>query len=64
MILIKQASVNDIPVIEDILLDVVNWLNSTGNSLWIKEQVSWQGLSASMKGAYGGNTIQRFTHVK
>lgn len=36
---------NDIPVIENILLDVVNWLNSTGNSLWTQEQVSWQSLS-------------------
>ncbi|NLG88583.1 MAG: GNAT family N-acetyltransferase [Clostridiaceae bacterium] len=45
MITIRRASVNDIPVIEDILLDVVNWLDSTGNSLWTKEQISWQGLS-------------------
>lgn len=45
MITIKQASADDIPVIEDILLDAVNWLDSTGNSLWTKEQVSWQRLS-------------------
>lgn len=45
MITIRRASVNDIPVIEDILLDVVNWLDSTGNSLWTQEQVSWQRLS-------------------
>lgn len=45
MITIEQASVDDIPVIEDILLDVVNWLDSTGNSLWTQEQVSWQRLS-------------------
>jgi len=45
VITIKQASGEDIPVIEDILLDVVNWLDSTGNSLWTKEQVSWQRLS-------------------
>ena len=45
MITIKQASKDDIPVIEDILLDVANWLDSTGNSLWTKEQVSWHGLS-------------------
>jgi len=45
MIEIRKASEADIPVIEDILLDVVNWLDSTGNSLWTKEQVSWKRLS-------------------
>lgn len=45
MVTIRKASVDDIPVIENILLDVVNWLDSTGKSLWTKEQVSWQGLS-------------------
>lgn len=45
MISIRQASADDTPVIEDILLEVANWLDSTGNSLWTKEQVSWQGLS-------------------
>jgi len=45
MITIRQASIDDIPVIEDILLDAANWLESTGKSLWTKEQVSWQGLS-------------------
>jgi GNAT superfamily N-acetyltransferase len=45
MIAIRQASVDDIPSIEEIFLDVVNWLDSTGKPLWTKEQVSWQGLS-------------------
>lgn len=45
MIAIRQASKDDIPVIEGILLDAVNWLDSTGNSLWTKEQVTWAGLS-------------------
>jgi len=45
MITIRQASSEDIPVIEGILLDAVNWLDSIGNSLWTKKQVSWQGLS-------------------
>lgn len=45
VITIKQASAEDIPVIENILLDAVNWLDSTGNSLWTKEQVSWRGLA-------------------
>ncbi|HHV59068.1 MAG TPA: GNAT family N-acetyltransferase [Clostridiaceae bacterium] len=45
MISIKKATENDIPIIEDILLDVVHWLDSTGKPLWTKEQVSWQSLS-------------------
>jgi len=30
MITIRQATVDDIPVIEDIMLDVVNWLDNSG----------------------------------
>lgn len=45
MIMIRQASSEDIPIIEGILLDAVNWLDNIGNSLWTKKQVSWQGLS-------------------
>ena len=44
-ITIKQAKESDIPVIEEILLDVVNWLDGENKSLWSKERVSWNGLS-------------------
>jgi N-acetylglutamate synthase-like GNAT family acetyltransferase len=44
-ITIKQANENDIPVIEEILLDAVNWLESTNQPLWNAEQVKWERLS-------------------
>jgi len=43
-IIIKQATKADIPLIEDILLDAVNWLESINQPLWTKERVSWKGL--------------------
>ena len=43
-ITIKQAETGDIPIIEEILLEVVNWLDSTDKPMWSKERVSWQGL--------------------
>ena len=42
---IKQACISDISVIEEIYLDVVNWLDSINKSMWGKERVSWEGLS-------------------
>ncbi|MCL2774003.1 MAG: GNAT family N-acetyltransferase [Oscillospiraceae bacterium] len=42
---IKHAEEKDIPIIEDIYLDVVNWLDSANKSLWSKQRVSWRGLS-------------------
>jgi N-acetylglutamate synthase-like GNAT family acetyltransferase len=43
-ITIKQATKSDIPVIEEILLDTVRWLDSVGQSLWGEEQVKWTRL--------------------
>lgn len=45
MISVRRATEDDIPVIEDILLGAVEWLDSTGNSLWTREQFSLKGLS-------------------
>jgi GNAT superfamily N-acetyltransferase len=44
-IIIKQADEKDIPVIEEILLDAVNWLHSTDKPMWSKERISWERLS-------------------
>jgi GNAT superfamily N-acetyltransferase len=44
-ITIKQAQESDIPVIEDIMLDVVDFLDSIGQPMWRRERVTWQGLS-------------------
>jgi len=43
-ITIKQACINDIKAIEEIYLDVVNWLDSINKPLWSKEQVSKERL--------------------
>jgi len=48
-ITIKQARENDIPVIESILLDTVNWLNEKEQPLWSEEDVSWEKLSRNYK---------------
>jgi len=45
IITIKQAEEKDIPVLEEIYLDVINWLDSTNKSMWGKDRVSWEGLS-------------------
>jgi hypothetical protein len=45
MIKIIQATEKEIPIIEDILLDSVQWLDSIGQSLWRKEQIVWSRLS-------------------
>ena len=44
-IIIKQAQEVDIPAIEGILLDAVNWLNEMGQPLWGAEEVKWEALS-------------------
>lgn len=43
-ITIKQAGEKDIPVLEEIYLDVIGWLDSIGKPLWTKERVSREGL--------------------
>ncbi|MCL2060297.1 MAG: GNAT family N-acetyltransferase [Oscillospiraceae bacterium] len=48
-IIIKQAQENDIPVIENIMFDVVDFLDSIGQSLWQREWVTWQGLSKNFQ---------------
>ena len=45
MIEIITASEKEIPIIEDILLDTVHWLDSIGQSLWREEQIKWTRLS-------------------
>jgi GNAT superfamily N-acetyltransferase len=45
IIKIKQAQKNDIPVLEGILLDTVNWLNEMGKPLWGANDVKWDTLS-------------------
>ena len=42
---IKQATASDIPVLENILLDTVNWLNEMGQPLWGLNEVTWDALS-------------------
>ena len=42
---IITASEKEIPIIEDILLDSVRWLDSVGQPLWREEQVKWMRLS-------------------
>jgi RimJ/RimL family protein N-acetyltransferase len=44
-IIIKQAQESDIPVLESILLDTVNWLNEMNQPLWSVEDVKWPALS-------------------
>ncbi|MCL2517129.1 MAG: GNAT family N-acetyltransferase [Oscillospiraceae bacterium] len=49
MITINQAMETDIPIIEDILLDVFNWLESTGKHMWVHERIKWDFLSTFLK---------------
>ena len=44
-IAIRKATEADVPVVEGILLDAVNWLNGMGQPLWDVEEVSWSSLS-------------------
>jgi GNAT superfamily N-acetyltransferase len=46
-ITIKQAQENDIPTIEGILRDTVNWLNEMGQPLWSADEVTWDKLSGN-----------------
>lgn len=43
--MIKQAIESDIPIIEEILLDAAQWLDSIDCSLWSAEEVKWAKLS-------------------
>ena len=43
-ITIKQAWEADIPAVESVLLDAVNWLNEMGQPLWNAEDVTWEAL--------------------
>jgi hypothetical protein len=45
MITIKKASEADIPLLENILLDTINWLNEMGQPLWGANEVKWAALS-------------------
>jgi GNAT superfamily N-acetyltransferase len=42
---IRQATEIDIPILEGILLDTVNWLNEMGQPLWGADDVKWDALS-------------------
>lgn len=48
-IIIKQAQENDIPIIEEIMFDVVDFLDTIGQPQWERQNVSWQGLSRYFK---------------
>ena len=48
-ITIKQAQDSDIPALESILLDTVNWLNKMGQPLWEANEVKWDALSKNYK---------------
>ena len=52
---ISQAREVDIPVIEGILLDAVNWLIEMGQPLWGADEVTWEKLSASPQ--HGSNYV-------
>ena len=44
-IIIHKAKIDDIPVIEEILFDVTDYYERTGDPQWRKEDVKWSGLS-------------------
>ena len=47
---IKQATAEDIPLIEGILLNAIEWLAATGGMrVWTKEQVTWTALAKDYK---------------
>jgi len=48
-IVIKKANESDVPVIEAILLDAVNWLNEMDQPLWDADEVMWDTLSKSYR---------------
>lgn len=45
MVKIITATELEIPIIEDILLDAVTWLDGIGQPLWTRESVTWARLS-------------------
>ncbi|MBP1756048.1 MAG: hypothetical protein H6Q59_2446 [Firmicutes bacterium] len=48
--MVKQADENDIPIIEEILLDAVNWMSKRGEpNQWNETNVKWSILSKSYK---------------
>ena len=48
--MVKQANKNDIPIIEEILLDAVNWMHSNGlENQWDKSNIKWFNLSKQYK---------------
>lgn len=48
--MIKQANEYDIPIIEEILLDAVNWMSESGlQNQWNESNVKWSNLSKSYK---------------
>lgn len=48
--MVKQADEHDIPIIEEILLDAVNWLSESGlKNTWNESNVKWSNLSKSYK---------------
>ena len=47
MIEIKQAQSDDIAIIEEILLDAVNWMSEIKQPLWGINEVTWEVLSKS-----------------
>ncbi|MCL1795157.1 MAG: GNAT family N-acetyltransferase [Oscillospiraceae bacterium] len=44
-ITIKQAVIEDIPILESILLDTANWVSEISQPLWSVEEVKWEKLS-------------------
>ena len=48
--MVKQANENDIPIIEGILLDAVNWMARSGlQNQWNDSNVKWANLSKSFQ---------------
>lgn len=48
--MVKQANECDIPIIEEILLDAVNWMSINGlQNQWNESNVKWSNLSKSFK---------------
>ena len=48
-ITIIQAQDDDIIIVENILLDAVNWLNEMGQPLWGENEVRWDALSINYR---------------
>ncbi|WP_010249836.1 GNAT family N-acetyltransferase [Acetivibrio cellulolyticus] len=48
--MVKQADECDIPIIEEILLDAVNWMSNNGlQNQWNESNVKWSSLSKSYR---------------